>query len=397
MKRFVAVLSLVFCLIKPSFGKIYVDIRSPGVTKVGIALRFQGEKFPTIETVLKKDLLAYGMFRIYPVSLTGFTNEDLRLIGVELLADMKIESANGRLILTLNLIDTGEGKQLVSKLFEGSENAALLIAHKVADTIYSVVTGENGMFTYPAVAVRKVAGGYELCMLDVGARLYKRVLFSNRPIQSPVLSPDGGRIAFSLMRRGDFDIYVLNVKTAKYKKVCGTSGPDTAPFWSPDGKSLVFSGYVGDNPELFLCDVKTGKIKRITRSIGIETSPSFSPDGKRIVFVSNRAGRPNIYIMDIETGRTVRISSGYYDVSPEWSPKGDAIVYSSVVEGNYLLKLYYIDSGLSEVVGVGEDPTWSPNGNYILFKRLGGLFLKSIYGSDELKIFSGRWENPFWR
>ncbi len=397
MKKFFIIILFVFCFVESSFSKIYIDIKSPGITKVGVALKFQGEKFPLIESVLKRDLLTYGIFRIYPMNLIDLSISDLKLIGADLLVNIEIRSKGESLLLSLKVLDTTEEKTLLSKLFEGSKDAAFLIAHKAADALYELVTGEKGMFSFPAVAVRKVVNGYELCMLDVGARLYKRVLFSNRPIQSPVLSPDGRFIAFSLMRKGNFDIYILDIKRARYKKVCGTSGPDTAPFWSPDGKYLIFSGYVVDNPELFLCNVRTGKMKRITRSIGIETSPSFSPDGNKVVFVSNRSGRPNIYILDLTTGKTVRISSGYYDVSPEWSPKGDVVVYSSVVEGNYLIKLYYIDSGLTEVIGVGEDPTWSPNGNYILFKRLGGLFLKSIYGSDELKIFSGRWENPFWR
>ncbi len=398
MRRFVFTALILSLLSSVALCKIYVDIKSPGVTKLGIGIKFEGERLSVMETVFKRDLLTYGIFRLYPLDRIELSMEDLKLIGADLLASVETHiNSNKKLDVTLSVFDTSENKILMSKAFEGDEAAEILIAHKMADDIYQLVTGDKGMFSYPAVAVRKVAGGYELCLLDVGARVYKRVLFSNRPIQSPVLSPDGRKIAFSMMRKGDFDIYILDVEKGVYNRVCFTSGPDTAPFWSPDGNKLIFSGNVGDNPELFLCDIRTGKLTRLTRSIAIETSPAFSPDGSKIVFVSNRTGHPNIYYMDLRTKRAIRISSGYYDVSPEWSPTEDAIIYSSVVEGNYLIKLYYLDTGATEIVGVGEDPTWSPNGDYILFKRLGGLFLKSIYGNNEIKIFSGRWENPFWR
>ena len=383
-------------------AKIYVDITGPSSYKVGIALNFSGYPLKKMQEVLKRDLLLYDIFILYPVERIGLDENTLRLAGADLLLSVDASVLGDRLKVAYIIKDLTDGDVIRNAVIQSKVAYQVQVAHRIADALYNAVTGSKGMFSQRAVAFRKVAGGYELVLLDVGAMEYKRLIFFKRPAQAPDLSPDGSKIAFSLMgKNGDFDIYVYDLRTGTYKKACGTKGPDTAPKWLPDGRHIVFAGnYVADNTDILECDVETGKIvKRLTTSISIDTMPTVSPDGSKIAFVSNRGGRPNIYIKELDTGLTYKVTNGYYDVSPSWSPKGDSILFSSLVSGVNMIGIYNVNTGTVRYITKGEDPTWAPNGDYVLYVGASGLYMSSIYGNsgEGTKLFVGKWINPSWR
>src|SRR5207245_3511987 len=55
---------------------------------------------------------------------------------------------------------------------------------------------------------------------------------------------------------------------------------------------------------------------------------AWAPDGRRFAFCSARAGSPQIYVMSLDGGGLTRVSStGSYNTSPAWSPKGDRLAW----------------------------------------------------------------------
>ncbi len=397
--RLFFVLLLSLFLVRPLGARIYVDITGPSSTKVGVALSLSGYPVKGFDVTLKRDLFLYGIFVVYPVDRLHLSPDRLSLVGADLYLGVEKSVFGDRLKVAYVVKDVTDDVVIKSAVLEGDRTAAVKMAHMIADTLYQAVTGNRGMFSRRAVAFRKVLGGYELVLLDVGAMRYRKLYFFKKPAQSPSLSPDGKRVVFSFMGGGDFDIYLLDITTGKLKRVCGTKGPDTAPQWFPDGRRIVFAGTVGDNTDIFECDVETGRLKRITRSISIDTMPTVSPDGEKVAFVSNRAGHPNIYIKELSTGLEYRVTTGSYDVSPSWSPKGDAIAFSSIVDGTNMVGVYNINTGVVRYMARGEDPTWSPNGDYLLYVRGTGLYMVPVYGSagSGVRLFVGRWINPCWR
>ncbi len=400
MRRSLVFFIVSFLALKLAFARIYIDVTKPASSRIGVALKVSGYPLPEFERVLKSDLTVYGIFAVYPLSRFSLSLEELRLIGADLLLDVDVSALGNRAKVAFSIKDITDGTQVDSGILDVSVMDQVGAAHTVANRLYRVVTGNNGMFGRYAVAFRKVIGGYELVLVDVGALRYKVLAFFKEPAQSPSLSPDGRLIAFSKMNSShNFDIYIYDLANGTYRPVCRTPCPDTAPQWMPDGRHLVFSGCVKpNNPDILVCDVETGKVvKRLTRSIAIDTSPAVSPDGKRIAFVSNREGAPHIYVKDLETGEVYRITRGRYDVSPDWSPKGDSIAFSSTMEMGTMVGVYYLGSGSVRYLFSGEDPAWSPNGDYLLYTRGSGLYISSAYGSGEMRLFVGKWINPSWR
>jgi Tol biopolymer transport system component len=116
---------------------------------------------------------------------------------------------------------------------------------------------------------------------------------------APVVSPDGGKVAFQGLATG---IYV-------HDRARGTTvhvGPGTAPAWSPDGSRLVYElteddGHAIVAAELHLYDLETGTRSVLTATEHlVERRPAFSPDGREIAF-DDDSGR--IWIGRLEAER----------------------------------------------------------------------------------------------
>jgi Tol biopolymer transport system component len=95
---------------------------------------------------------------------------------------------------------------------------------------------------------------------------------------------------------------------------------------SPDGKTIVFD-LLGD---IYTMPVTGGTATPFTTGMAFDAQPRFSPDGKRIVFVSDRSGGDNVWTMALDKTDSVQMTQGNNNlyVSPDYSPDGQYIVVS---------------------------------------------------------------------
>jgi len=93
---------------------------------------------------------------------------------------------------------------------------------------------------------------------------------------------------------------------------------------SPDGRTIVFD-MLGD---LYTVPIAGGEARALTSGISWDTEPRFSPDGKTIAFISDRAGGDNIWIMNADGSEPRAVSDEKKNLvhNPSWSPDGDYIV-----------------------------------------------------------------------
>ncbi|MDH4043787.1 MAG: amidohydrolase family protein [Gemmatimonadota bacterium] len=118
----------------------------------------------------------------------------------------------------------------------------------------------------------------------------------------------------------------LPLTPARWARFTTTQGTWISLDVSPDGQMIVFD-LLGD---LYTIPMSGGRATRITEGIAHDMQPRFSPDGSRVVFVSDRSGDDNLWIVSLAEGVLQQVTTGvaYTYLSPEWTPDGDYIVVS---------------------------------------------------------------------
>jgi dipeptidyl aminopeptidase/acylaminoacyl peptidase len=113
-----------------------------------------------------------------------------------------------------------------------------------------------------------------------------------------------------------------------------------SPALSPDGKTVVFTVQEwsvdknASTTSLWLADVATGAVRRLTTARAADGSPEWSPDGTRIAFTSKRGDDEvaALYVIPLGGGEAEEIVELPYSVSnPKWMPDGRGIVVITTV------------------------------------------------------------------
>jgi len=78
-----------------------------------------------------------------------------------------------------------------------------------------------------------------------------------RSVGSVELSPDGRRIAYTIVMRDRpgrpyGQLWIMDLGTQKSARVGGEKDAAGGPLWSPDGRSLAFEGSIADKSGLFV-------------------------------------------------------------------------------------------------------------------------------------------------
>ena len=216
---------------------------------------------------------------------------------------------------------------------------------------------------------------------DFDSRAPRRVL----GIVKPVISPDGGSIAFSALG----DIYLMPIGGKPGKPVNLTNSPflDTEPAWSPDGTQLAWtSDRAGGRMDIWIRDMKSGAEHRVTQLPNAAMAPAWSPDGKRIAYLDVNAvwRHSNIEIVDLATGKITTLEEGIFAPGiPTWSADGRRVAVAALKpfstrfrEGtNQILSMLADGTGGDQWYlpvpnvtidsRVGDGPVWSPDGTRI--------------------------------
>ncbi|GAB4306352.1 MAG: Tol-Pal system beta propeller repeat protein TolB [Roseovarius sp.] len=342
-----------------------------------------------IARVVAADLNGTGLFREIPAAahiarITSFASPvqfaDWKAINAQALITGAVSVDDiGKLVVRFRLYDVfagqeiGQGLQLV-----GTQQGWRRIAHKVADQVYSRLTGEAPYFdsrvVYVAETGPKDARRKRLAIMDYDGANITYLTDGDALVLAPRFSPSGDRVLYTSYETGFPRIYVLEVAGGTRRRLESQEGAMSfAPRFAPDGRTVVYSLERGGNTDLYAMDIATGQSRRLTTAPSIETAPSYSPDGRRIVFESDRSGVPQLYIMDADGGEAQRISfgQGRYG-TPVWSPRGDLIAFTKQSKGRFHIGVMRTDGSEERLLTASfldEGPTWSPNGRVIMFTR----------------------------
>lgn len=342
-----------------------------------------------IADVIAADLAGTGLFRPLPEdafisSITSFNSPvqfaDWKAINAQALVTGAVSvDDTGKLVVRFRLHDVFAGQELGQGLqLVGRQDGWRRMAHKVADQVYSRITGEDAYFDSRVVFVSesgpKDDRAKRLAIMDYDGANVKYLTDSSTIVLAPRFSPSGDRVLYTSYETGFPRIHVLDVADIDRRMLENRQGTMSfAPRFGPDGRTVVYSLTRRGNTDIYRMDIKTGESARLTRAPSIETAPSFSPDGQRIVFESDRSGTPQLYVMPATGGEAQRISfgTGRYG-TPVWSPRGDLIAFTKQSKGRFHIGVIRTDGSEERLLTASfldEAPTWAPNGRVIMFTR----------------------------
>ncbi|MCQ4213250.1 amidohydrolase family protein [Streptomyces longispororuber] len=124
----------------------------------------------------------------------------------------------------------------------------------------------------------------------------------------------------------------------------------TRPQFAPDGSALVVCAYQGGGFHLWLLDADGGTPRQLTEGPWDDRAPAWSPDGTRIAFASERGGDPvsgspyRVWVLHVRD-RTLTPLTGldgqdgpgqdgaWEDFDPTWSADGERVLFVRGVVG----------------------------------------------------------------
>lgn len=355
-----------------------------------------------VTAVVMADLAGSGLFREIPSSahISGITNfdapvqfADWKAVNAQALVTGAVQVSGDNLIVKFRLFDVfaqsglGEGLQ-----FQASKGSWRRMAHKVADAIYSRLTGESGYFDSRVVYISeegpKNARRKRLAIMDYDGANNRFLTDDNDIVLAPRFSPNNKEIVYTSYKSGTPKVYLMNVDSLDQRLLDEQPGMTFAPRFSPDGSHVVMSLTEQGNTDIYSIGLNNGSKNRLTSGTSIETAPSYSPDGSQIVFESDRGGKQQIYVMPASGGTAKRISFGKGSYgTPVWSPRGDMIAFTKISQGRFHIGVMRVDGSNERLLTASfldEGPTWSPNGRVIMFFRetAGATGAPAIYSVD---------------
>ncbi|QBF32974.1 Tol-Pal system beta propeller repeat protein TolB [Thalassococcus sp. S3] len=399
MMRYLASLLLSFCVLAPPAmaqqGPLRIEITEGVIEPLPFAVPdFVAENGAAAEyssqlaRVVAADLSGTGLFREIPA--TAFISQvanfsapvqyaDWKAINAQALITGAVSVSGSQLVVKFRVYDVFSGAELGDGLqFAGPVDGWRRMAHKVADAVYSRITGEGGYFDSRVVFVSESGPKNDrrkrLAVMDYDGANVQYLTDSSSIVLAPRFSPTGDRVLYTSYETGSPRIYVLDIGRVQRRVLDDQAGSMSfAPRFAPDGNTVVFSVTQGGNTDIYTMNIANGQRQRLTTAPSIETAPSFSPDGRQIVFESDRSGTQQLYVMSASGGEARRISfgQGRYG-TPVWSPRGDLIAFTKQNNGRFHIGVMRTDGSEERLLTASfldEGPTWAPNGRVIMFAR----------------------------
>jgi hypothetical protein len=214
-----------------------------------------------------------------------------------------------------------------------------------------------------------------LPQIDVPHDYYYREMYLPRVTtgpSSPAWMPDSKTLVYAMGGR----LWRQAVGSGVAEQLTEGALYDYQPDVSADGSQVVFARYDGTAIELWLLDLDSGDTRPLTSGGDVNVEPRFSPDGARIAWVSTRgSGRFHVEIGTL-TGeglegqrfraeRRSEIPRYYYsefdhELSPAWTPDGEALIFVSNPETPYGtggIWRHSVDGGKPQALRI-EETSW---------------------------------------
>ena len=392
IKRFFAFVVLCALVVLPAHAELKVDIVAGAVEPISIAV----QKFETVGNVSAKDaemirdvvdadLKSTGLFRIVsrdalPEFVEMGKMPDFKLwdaVRAQVLVQAKLSAeTGGRYNLEFWVWDVNGREQIEAQSLVASKKSVRRLAHIMADAIYERLTGEVGYFDTQIVFIAESGPVQErvkrMAIMDQDDTGEQRRLGQFGGMNfAPRFSPDGTKIALSLVKNGITHIYEYDIESKQLRQLTFGHSLNTSPSYSPDGKKMAFNSDRSGNQQIYVLDLETGDVERITYGAGRYATPAWSPDGNFIAFTKIADDTFYIGIMNPQGRNEKILAGGWYMEAPSWAPGSRRLVYYETEKSldgmDRMSHIRSVDITGQNVYDIelpdgvyGVEPTWSP-------------------------------------
>lgn len=188
----------------------------------------------------------------------------------------------------------------------------------------------------------------------------------------PAWSPDGRQIVFTSDRDGTANLYLMPARGGEFMQLTRFAAPDVAYFpWFQSSSRIVFGR--SEVEAASICTVGLDGFALTTVARGRDPHPS--PDGERIAFTRLQPSGYAVFVMNADGSDICQITPAQNSigaVTPTFSPDGNLIAYSDLVNGCLELFVVELASGrIRQLTHLGQfatSPAWSPCGQYLTFR-----------------------------
>lgn len=338
-----------------------------------------------IAQVVIDDLTGTGLFREVPRAahigrITSFDApaqySDWSAINVQALITGAVGTSGGQVSVRFRLWDVFAQSQIEGLQFQGPQGAWRRLAHKVADAVYSRLTGEGGYFdsrvAYVAESGPKANRRRQIAVMDYDGANAATLTDGAAIVVGPSISASASQILYTGYESRKPRVYLMSSGGGGRRAVGPAADMALAGGFAPNGRQALISVSKGGASNIFLADLGGGGARQLTSGSQIDASPSFSPDGGQIVYESDQGGAQQLYVMGAGGGgRRISFGEGRY-ATPQWSPRGDLIAFTKMTGGRFHIGIMRPDGSGEKLLTssyLDEGPTWAANGRVIMFYR----------------------------
>jgi len=193
-----------------------------------------------------------------------------------------------------------------------------------------------------------------------------------RPYASPTLSPDGKRIALTLMS-STFDVWLYDLERETLTKF-SFGGDDYRPRWSPDGKMLAYDSSKTGRQQVFVKPVNGSGSERMVTD-GPESKELFdwTADNREVIFGrENKETGWDVYAAPIEGNHQPRrlVEGPFNQIQAHVSPDGKWLAYVSDESEQQEVFVQALDDPSTRVQisrEGGFEPRWARTGRELFY------------------------------
>jgi eukaryotic-like serine/threonine-protein kinase len=201
---------------------------------------------------------------------------------------------------------------------------------------------------------------------------------------NPMLSRDGGRLAFDLVDKSSrkIDIWIRDLARSVNTRLTMGQGNNRAPLWSPDGATIVFSSTRSGAGDLYSKPANgQGDDTLLLEDDALKNPTDWSRDGRFVAYmgVDNTSGQ-DVWALPMSGDRKpIAVATSQFDEGAgAFSPDGRFIAFRSDESGRneIYVQSFPNPTGKWQISTTGGvDPSWRGDGKEIFYRAADQRFM----------------------